>query len=274
MLAVCIPALNEASTIGEICSLIQQDNNSLITDLLVIDGGSDDGTPEIAEKSGARVIEQSNRLGKGAALYESVLQTEAEIIVWCDADLIDFTPDIISKLATPLIDDPSVMLVKGFYENRELYNSKNSDGKNTGGRTSWLMARPLLSLLFPELAFIKEPLSGEYAIRRTAGEQVPFVCNYGVEIGLLIDIYKKFGVKAISEINIGTKKHKNRPLEELSIQAMEILQTTLIKSEYGSTVINESLEKTHEKIRNQTLRRPGFEDVEIEFQELPPIKPN
>ncbi len=234
MLAVCIPTLNEAKTIGAICKAIAKNllNQKIstptgasveVSELLVVDGGSTDKTVEIAHKAGAVVVGPPKQTGKGAALYESLLKTKSEIVVWCDGDLENFEPAIIEKLATPLIENETTMMVKGFYENRML------DGKDGGGRTTWLMARPLLSLLFPELAHIKEPLSGEYAIRRNAGEQVPFVCGYGVEIGLLINISNIFGVESIDEVNLGTRTHRNRPLNELSVQAAEILQTALIK---------------------------------------------
>lgn len=265
MIAVCIPALNESQTIGEICESISRNDWSknaahFEIDLVVIDGGSTDGTVEIAESAGARVVGPPEKPGKGAALYESVIQTEAEIIVWCDADLLSFTPEIITKLATPLIDNSKIMLVKGFYENRKL-----GEQENAGGRTSWLMARPLLSLLFQEIAHIKEPLSGEYSIRRQAAEQVPFVCNYGVELGLLIDINKKFGAESIAEVGLGTREHTNRPLQDLCIQALEILQTALHKAE----VLDD---KEAEKLFSSVLQRPNFENQEVNFLELPPIK--
>lgn len=274
MIAVCIPAINEAPTIGDICEAISQNAWDFEIDLVVIDGGSVDGTPEIAKAAGARVVRPPKKLGKGAALYESVLQTEAEVIVWCDADLMSFTPDIITKLCTPLVQDSNTMLVKGFYANRKLGEMENS-----GGRTSWLMARPLLSFLFQEIAHIKEPLSGEYAIRRQAAESVPFVCGYGVEIGLLIDISKKFGVESIGEVDLGTREHKNRPLEELCIQALEILQTAIFKAEIynpdDKKTDGEEIASLSNSLKSfsSTLQRPGFQNQEVSFEQLPPIKP-
>ncbi len=270
-IAVCLPALNEAETIGSICEAVSQNlmqpskpvdlegmpdmPNPFVSDLVVIDGGSEDNTVAVAQKAGARVISAAKKPGKGAALYESVLAVSAEIIVWCDADLKNFQPECIAALAAPLLEDSSCMMVKGFYDSRGLNGSETG-----GGRTSWLMARPLISLLFPELSHIREPLAGEYAIRKTAAEKVPFITGYGVELGLLVDVGRKFGVNSIKEVSLGKRIHRNRPLEELSVQATEILHTALLKA--GIEFLPEWSNILH--------LRDG-KNVEIAVEELPPV---
>ena len=61
----------------------------------------------------------------------------------------------------PLILHPDVMFVKGYYE-------RPGAAGDTGGRVTELVARPLIALLFPHLASMVQPLSGEYAGRREA----------------------------------------------------------------------------------------------------------
>ena len=76
-----------------------------------------------------------------------------------------------------------------------------------------LVARPLLSLLFPKLADIVQPLGGEYAGRREALEVLPFVEGWGVELGLLIDVVERFGRDAVAQVDLGVREHRNRPLD-------------------------------------------------------------
>jgi glucosyl-3-phosphoglycerate synthase len=122
------------------------------------------------------------------------------------------------------------------------------------------MARPLLSLLFPELTVIRQPLGGEYAGRRSILEQVRFVEGYGVETGLLIDIAALVGVEGIGQVDLGHRVHRNRPLPQLSVQAMEILQVTLNRA--GAVT---------DRDWSRVLVRPDHEPVEVELRERPAL---
>ena len=133
-----------------------------------------------------------------------------------------------------------------------------SDPADRGGRVTELVARPVLALLFPQLTSIVQPLGGEYAGRRELLEQLPFVEGYGVDVALLIDIARDFGTDVIAQVDLGTRSHRNRPLDELSPQATAILQTVLERA--GRAVPPRA-----------TLVRPGLEPVEIVASELPPL---
>ena len=229
--AVCLPARDEEATVGAICRAVRRElmapaGAPLVDDLVVIDN-SRDRTAAVASAAGARVVAVDDILtgagpgiGKGDALWKSLAATGADLIVWCDADLTSFHAGYITALLEPLLADERIVLVKAHYE--RLLN-----GGPGGGRTTELMARPLLALFFPELAHLRQPLAGEYAVRRRAVEQVPFVQGWGVEIALLIDLARRFGADCIAEADLGVREHRNRPLGELSAQALEILQTVL-----------------------------------------------
>jgi len=190
--------------------------------------------------------------GKGEALYKSVAAAEGDLIVWCDADILDFGPRFVVGLVGPLLARPEIGFVKGFYD-------RPVDGAaHGGGRVTELMARPVIATMFPHLASIVQPLSGEYAGRRHLLEQLPFVQGYGVDIGLLIDIAELEGTEVIAQVDLGTRRHRNRPLDQLSPQALAVLQTALGRSERG-------LE------RAATLVRPDLEPVEISIDERPPL---
>jgi glucosyl-3-phosphoglycerate synthase len=266
--AVCLPARDEESTIGGIVEAIRTDlvdgrgrHGGLVDELVVMNDRSSDGTAARAEAAGAVVVDVAGVLpeagrgsGKGNALWKSVAATTADIVVWCDADLRDFDTVFVTGLVAPLLLDTDVVFVKGYYE-RILGGEPGA-----GGRTTELMARPLLSLLFPELTVIRQPLGGEYAGRRSVLEQVPFVQGYGVEIGLLIDITRLVGIERVAQVDLGVRKHRNRTLGELSAQAMEILQTGLDRA--GMVT---------ERDWSHVLLRPEAEPLEVELRERPPL---
>ena len=266
-IAVCLPALNEESTVGAICAEVRRTlmppAAGLVDDLLVVDDNSTDSTREVAEAACARVVGTADVLpeagpgsGKGNALWKSVAATTADLIVWCDADLTSFEARYVTALVEPLLTDDGVVLVKGYYE-------RLLDGGPGGGRTTELMARPLLAQFFPELAHIRQPLGGEYAARRQAVEQVPFVQGWGVEVGLLIDLSRRFGADRIAEADLGVRRHRNRALEELGPQALAILQTVMQRSGVSPPAAGDGW--------SARLHIPGVETQEVSLRERPPL---
>ena len=163
--------------------------------------------------------------GKGEALYKSVAAARGDLIAWCDADIRDFAAHFVVGLVGPLLTRSDISFVKGFYD-RPLDGSPHG-----GGRVTELMARPVIAALFPHLASIVQPLSGEYAGRRSLLERLPFVQGYGVDLGLLIDIAEVEGTEAIAQVDLGLRRHRNRSLEELGPQALAVLQTALGRAE-------------------------------------------
>ena len=134
-----------------------------------------------------------------------------------------------------------------------------------------LTARPLLNLFFPELSGIIQPLSGEYGGRRAALEQMPFSSGYGVEIGLLIDIFEKYGLSAIAQVDLQERVHHNQPLESLSKMSFAIIQTVVrrIEKRYGSKLL-EDVNKTMKLIRYDQ-QRLLLDVEEIAELERPPM---
>lgn len=271
--AVCLPALNEEATIGAICTEVRQKlmapGVGLVDDLLVIDDRSTDRTAEVAAAAGARVVagerllaEAGPGLGKGNALWKSLAATSAELIVWCDADLVSFDAGYITALVGPLLGNERIALVKGYYE-------RHLDGRPGGGRTTELMARPLLAQFFPELAHVRQPLAGEYAVRRRAVAQVPFVQGWGVEVGLLIDLARRFGADCIAQADLGVRRHRNRPVADLGPQALAILQTVLQRA--GVQAPGDGGAAGGGGKWSAELRIPGRAPQSVELRERPPL---
>jgi glucosyl-3-phosphoglycerate synthase len=129
----------------------------------------------------------------------------------------------------------------------------------------------LLNLFYPELSGVIQPLSGEYGGRRTALERLGFFSGYGVEIGLLIDTFEKFGLNAIAQVHLQERIHHNQPLEALSKMSFAIIQAVIRKLEirYGQNIL-ENVNKTMKLIRSDE-ERFVLDVEEIAERERPPM---
>ena len=224
--SVCIPARNEAATVAGVVAPVVaalDGPEPLVDEVLVVDDCSLDGTGPMAEAFGARVVRRHSGPGKGSAMADAVAATTGEIVVFLDADVRNFTLQFVTRMVEPLLVDEELMLVKGTYLRAD------NDGAG-GGRVTELLARPLLRRLVPELAFVRQPLAGEVAVRRDALQGLVLEPGYGVEIGMLIDVARRFGPAAIAQVDLGERVHRNRPLAELAGQADEVLAAVLART--------------------------------------------
>ena len=233
-ISVVLPALNEAATVGAVIETITPMLGGLVDELIVLDSGSTDDTEARAVAAGARVVRREEALpeiapqpGKGEALWRSLAANSGDIIVFIDSDLIDPDPMFVPRLVGPMLTRDGIHLVRGFYR-RPL---KLGDGQDAtgGGRVTELVARPLLAALRPELGCVLQPLGGEYAGSREMLTSVPFAPGYGVEIGILIDTYHRYGLDAIAQVNLGVRTHRNRPISELGPMSRQIIATLLTR---------------------------------------------
>jgi glucosyl-3-phosphoglycerate synthase len=264
--SVCIPCRDEAATIGPLVQLVRSslvDDVGLVDELVVLDDRSSDGSALVAARAGARVVPiqevhavHGEGHGKGNALWASLLVSAGDLVVWCDADVTSLRPDWIARLAAPLLADATVALVKAAYD-------RPTDGGG-GGRTTELVARPLLSLLAPDLAMLSQPLAGEYAGRRSVLEQLPFVEGWGVEIAMLMDIAARFGPAAIAEVDLGVRAHRHRSLHALAVQAAEVTATALGRAGLLDT------QPVGAGARHE-LRRADGSAVPLDLAERPPV---
>ncbi|MER7004695.1 glucosyl-3-phosphoglycerate synthase [Dactylosporangium sp. NPDC000555] len=226
MVSVVLPALDEEPTVGEIVTGIRT-LGPIVDELVVIDSGSVDRTAEVAAAAGATVHHRDDilpstgsRPGKGEVLWKALAVTKGDIVVYVDADLTDFRPHFVTGLLGPLLDDPGTLMVKAFYD-RPLLDLSAAGG----GRVTELAARPLLNAHFPELAGVVQPLAGEYAARRTLLESLPFAAGYGVETGLLIDTYRRHGLDAVAQVDLGQRTHGHQDTAALGRMAATIVHT-------------------------------------------------
>jgi len=278
-ISLALPALNEEETVGRVIRTIKNvlmKRIPLLDEIVLIDSNSTDRTRQIAEKIGVPVYIHQNilpqygaRKGKGEALWKSLYCTRGDIIVWVDTDIVNIHPRFIYGLIAPLLLRPEIDFVKGFYRRPLKVGNKMQAG--SGGRVTELTARPLLNLFYPELSGMVQPLSGEYGGRRKVLEQLPFFSGYGVEIGLLIDMLERFGLRSIAQVDLLERVHHNQPLEALGKMSFAIIQAVIRKLEgkYGQNIL-ENINKTMKNIRYEQDR--FFLDIEeIAEGERPPM---
>lgn len=245
-IAVILPALNEAATVGTIVTAIREAHSGpggLVSEVVVIDSGSTDATAKVAAAAGARVVSKKDVLtaipvaaGKGEAMWRGVAATSADIVVFVDADLQSFTPDYITALVGPLLTDDRIQLVKAIYE-RPLVAGDHVVPAG-GGRVTELVARPLLNQFWPELTGVVQPLAGEYAARRTLLESLPFPTGYGVEFALMVDTYEQHGLAALAQVDLGVRVHRHHNDQGLGVMAAEILATAIHRKPGGAVPSN------------------------------------
>ena len=279
-ISLAFPTLNEEATIGKEVLVLKtelMDRFALLDEIAVIDSGSTDRTREAAARNGARVYVSKDILrrhgtyrGKGENLWKSLYVLEGDIIVWIDADISNISPKFVYGLIGPLLRDPRVAYVKAFYERP--FRTEGALAAAGGGRVTEILVRPLFSLFYPPLACMVQPLSGEYAGRRSLLEQLPFSVGYGVELGHLLDIYHMRGIEAFAQVNMDRRVHRNQPLASLGKMSFGIFATFLRRMEtYGEVHLPPTLGGHHLTV-SCAGEQPRIERADIITVERPPMK--
>jgi glucosyl-3-phosphoglycerate synthase len=232
-ISVCFPTLNEEKTIGKSIVLMKaelMDRYPLIDEIAVVDSGSTDRTCEIAREFGADTYLSSDYLknegdfkGKGENLWKALYLLKGDIIVYVDADIQNIHHRFVYGLIGPLLLKKGVKFVKAFYERP--FVTAGETRETGGGRVTEILVRPLFSQFFPDLSVVIQPLSGEYAGYREIFEQIPFPIGYGVETGMLIDIYQRWGLDILAQTDLDQRVHRNQATKALGKMSFGILQT-------------------------------------------------
>lgn len=230
-ISVCLPARECAATVGDIVERLSSLRDAgAIDEVLVVDAASADGTAAVAEQAGAKVLQEAQLLpsigpvlGKGDAMWRALSALEGDLVAFLDADTQHFSEHFATGLLGPLVCEKGVRFVKAFY--RRPFTHEGMSIAEGGGRVNRLMARPALKLFYPELAEVRQPLAGEVAARRGLLESVPFVTGYGVEIAMLIDVWRSVGLDAMAQVDLEEHRNRHQPLTDLERMAETVLAT-------------------------------------------------
>jgi len=233
-ISLCLPTLNEEKTIAKEIIILKSElmtRYPLVDEIVVIDSGSTDHTVDIAKSFGADVYDADKILpqlekykGKGENLWKALYITKGDIIVYIDADIKNIHHRFAYGLIGPLLLYDNIKYAKAFYD-RPISIGKNKIRPTGGGRVTELVIRPLFSLFFPELTQIIQPLSGEYAGYREVLDKIPFPIGYGVETSMILDIYEKWGLDVIAQVDLDRRIHRNQDTKALGRMSFAILKT-------------------------------------------------
>lgn len=222
-ISVIIPAFNEEKTVGHVVKTIKK--VKYIDEIIVVDDGSYDKTANEAEKAGAKVIQHVKNRGKGAAIKTGFKNSTGDVVVFLDADIKNLTPNQVDSIIQPILNDEADITKTKF--------------KRAAGRVTELTAKPLLNFFFPELKF-DQPLSGQFAAKRSFLNRINLEDDYGVDVGIVLDA-DVMGLR-IKEVDIGQIHHELSSLHELNVVATEVVRTIVQRAtEYGRVTMIDSL---------------------------------
>src|SRR5579862_8359427 len=274
-ISVVIPARNEertvAGVVGPLVQALVQDA-SLVDELVVIDSDSTDATGRAAAGAGA-VVHRARDIaptleayrGKGEALWKSLLVTRGDVLVFVDADLTEWGPHFVTGLLGPLLAEPGVHLVKGFYD--RVRTEEDGSVSTEGGRVTELVARPLLSLWWPHLAGVVQPLAGEWAARRGLMESLSIPVGYGVELSTLLDTAAAHGLDALAQVDLGSRAHKHQADHDLAVMAAELLVVAEARRDPPAPPPADAT--LRQFVRENGVARPRFRPIPT--RERPPL---
>ena len=261
-ISLVIPTLNEESTIEYIIRKIFSELNKdfqIIDELIIIDGNSTDNTINILNELTKEyklldVVFERDILknykckkGKGNQLWKGLYYSKGDIVIYCDSDIKNFDIRMIYGLIGPLITT-DLKFIKGFYERPLILN--NQAQSNEGGRVTELCARPIINMFYPELSGFIQPLGGEYGGYRDVLENVEYMTGYGVEVNILIEIYNKYGIEIMGQVDLLKREHRHQNTNALSKMSFIIMNTILRKNKdlnLNSNILIKNFNKNNDK---------------------------
>jgi glucosyl-3-phosphoglycerate synthase len=269
--SICLPARDEAATIGPILEALMPLRERGLVDQIVVVDDSTDGTADIARRLGAEVHAQSALVpelgrvqGKGDAMWRALSVLNGDVVCYLDADSLDLGEHYAVGLLGPLLTDPALQFVKGFY--RRPWQDGGVTRPEGGGRVTELTARPMLNRFFPELAQVRQPLAGEIAARRDLLTRLPFCCGYAVDVALLIDASRVAGAGALAQVDLDARQNQHQPLANLGRMAGAVLAGITSRIGADGRLTDRGAD---------TLLSPSddgaYETVDVGFVERPPM---
>ncbi len=239
-ISVCVPVRNEADTLGPILdTLVGMRSDGLLDQVVVVDATSGDGSGAIAADRGAEVFDQSSLMasygpakGKGDAIWRSLAVLTGDIVCYFDGDLTSFTSGYVIGLAGALLYDSHLSFAKAAFSRP--FRDKSGQTTGEGGRVTDAMARPMLELFYPPLCYFRQPLSGQIAASRKLLRSLPMSTGYGIDVGLLIDVYCRLGLSRMAAVDIGPLYNAHQTVDELESMSYQVGLAIVHRLEAGN----------------------------------------
>ena len=273
-------------------------NYKILDEIIIIDGGSMDSTVSICSGydeyvkvyNQADVMTEYDHKGKGEALWKGLYKSTSDIVIYIDSDIKNFDVCFVTGIIAPLLISDDIKYVKGFYKRPLVLDNCNNKDNDDGGRVTELCARPLLNMLYPDLAGFIQPLGGEYGGFRSVLESIHYTTGYSIEVYQLIQIYEMYGLKSMAQVNLNKRIHRHQSLNSLSKMSFTIMHMILsYNNTCNNTLYNNLLIKNYikqndncTKSRSEThihcnshgecFDNTFFKNVTLSEVMLPPIK--
>jgi glycosyltransferase involved in cell wall biosynthesis len=171
---VIIPAFNEAERIGAVIGAALACKE--VDEVLVVDDGSKDDTVDAAKEYGVNVLALSHNIGKGGAMWSAMMATDADVIVFIDADLLGLRPNHLASLIKPMREDETLQMTAGRF---------------TGGRVATDMAQ----MMMPSI-------NSQRAIRKSLLMKVPDFSKSKFGVEMIINDYVKKNEVLTKEVTL------------------------------------------------------------------------
>ena len=217
-----------------------------------------------------KVQEEKNGLdllvppGKGWAVWQGigVATKSAEVVALFDADIKTFKISYPIRMLQPLLDQSyGISYVKAFYSRLSLETNALQ------GRATRLFVGPLLTSLEqlfgagPFLKYLQAfryPLAGEFAFTNTLALNLRIPCDWGLEIGLLSEVYRHVRTNRIAQVDLGIFDHKHKGIGDSIDKGLQRMCSEII-----STVLRGLME--HE---SQTLTSSQLASLQILYSRV------
>ncbi len=198
--------------------------------------------------------------GKGKAVWLALgLATiEAEAIALHDADIITYDKSYPLKLLYPLVEKEF-----GIAFNKAYYARLGKETRNMNGRAVRLFVTPLITALMDIFGYktylrylhsFRYPLSGEFALNNDLALNIRIPANWGLEIGLLAEVYRNVSEKRISQIDLGIFDHKHQNIGKSTNEGLQKMCRDILRSLLRTLAETEQVIITRDHIQALTIK--------------------
>jgi glucosyl-3-phosphoglycerate synthase len=223
---LAFPALDEAPHVPRLAEFARTvAADGLVDRVVLLDGGSTDGSVAAAEQHGLAVAAAADLagrsvVGKGDSVAALLRTTDADRVVFLDADVEGLGARSVECLLEALVGE--VSLVKGVCRRLD-----PATGTVRSGRVSELVARPALELIGSRLAGLRDPLSGQVAVRTDAVRDLDLHPGYGLELSMLLGLEATRGAGSVVEVELEPIAHRHKDVDELAVVARDVMEVAL-----------------------------------------------